>query len=124
MVGRLGCDAVKTANVGRVVKIDASSIDSWETFHSVFAEALGFPDFYGRNMDAWIDCLTHADDADAGMLRVTTAPGHVLTLLIQHGGSFSHRCPQQYAALIECFGAVNNRRVDNGEPPVLMLAFE
>jgi hypothetical protein len=30
-----------------VVHIPASQISDWETFHDVFAEALGFPVFYG-----------------------------------------------------------------------------
>ena len=48
-----------------------SQITDWETFHDTFAQALGFPGFYGRNMDAWIDCLTSADEKTHGMLRTT-----------------------------------------------------
>jgi len=29
----------------------------WETFHDEFQEKMGFFDGYGRNMDAWIDCM-------------------------------------------------------------------
>ena len=36
-----------------LVKIPTEQITDWETFHTVFAEILGFPDFYGRNMNAW-----------------------------------------------------------------------
>jgi Barstar (barnase inhibitor) len=46
-----------------VVEVPMSQINDWDTFHDTFAQALGFPDFYGRNMDAWIDCLTYADEA-------------------------------------------------------------
>ncbi len=35
-----------------VVTIDTRRITDWETFHDVFAEVFGFPEFYGRNMEA------------------------------------------------------------------------
>ncbi|WP_206361205.1 barstar family protein, partial [Pseudomonas viridiflava] len=38
---------------------DANLISDWQTFHNVFAEQFGFPVFYGRNMDAWVDCLSY-----------------------------------------------------------------
>ncbi|MDZ4753789.1 MAG: barstar family protein [Phycisphaerae bacterium] len=31
-----------------------------------FAETFGFPGFYGRNMNAWNDCMTFLDGPDAG----------------------------------------------------------
>ena len=53
-----------------IVRIDASRITSWDTFHDVFAKDFGFPDFYGRNMDAWIDCMTCLDDPESCMTTV------------------------------------------------------
>ncbi|KPN91352.1 barstar family protein [Pseudomonas nunensis] len=38
-----------------MVRVDANLITDWQTFHSVFAEEFGFPGFYGRNMDAWVN---------------------------------------------------------------------
>ena len=67
-----------------VIEIPVSEISDWDTFHDVFAAALGFPDFYGRNMDAWIDCLTYADEDD-GMRSVVVPPGDVLTLQFAGG---------------------------------------
>ena len=57
-----------------VVEVPMSQIRDWDTFHDTFAQRLGFPDFYGRNMDAWIDCLTYADEDD-GMRAITAAQG-------------------------------------------------
>ena len=37
------------------VKIDCNKIKDWDSFHDIFAKEFGFPDFYGRNMDAWKD---------------------------------------------------------------------
>jgi hypothetical protein len=89
----------------------------------VFAETLGFPSFYGRNMDAWIDCMTSLDDADSGMSSVTVPPGEILTLEIEDVTSFALRCPQQFAAMVECAAFVNWRRLEQGEPAVLALSY-
>lgn len=40
------------------VTIDCSRIHSKEDLHQVFTEALSFPDWYGKNLDALHDCLT------------------------------------------------------------------
>ena len=96
-----------------LIEIDASEIFDWESFHDVFSEALGFPAYYGRNRDAWIDCVDSHERAD----------GAVLTLLIAHCRVFRDRCPEQYAALVECSAFVNWRRAVAGEPAVVALAF-
>jgi hypothetical protein len=106
-----------------VVTIDTQRIVDWDTFHDVFSEALGFPDFYGRNMNAWIDCMTYLDDPESGMSRVHAPTGGVLTLQLQHVEDFSARCPILYAAIIERAAFVNWRRIELGSPPVLALSF-
>ena len=107
-----------------IVRLDADAIVDWPTFHDVFAREFGFPDFYGRNMNAWIDCLTHLDDASAGMTTIHAAPGAVVTLVVEHAAAFATRCPEQHAALVECAEFVNRRRTDVGEAAVLVLALE
>ena len=104
-----------------VVVIQAERITDWASFHEVFAEALGFPAYYGRNMNAWIDCLTYADDANAGMIANPVSPGDLLTLRIDNAESFKARCPEQYEALIEGAAFVNFRRGDLAELPVIAL---
>ena len=80
---------------------------------------LGLPAFYGRNMDAWIDCMTCLDDANAGMSAVHAPAGGVLTLQLENVDDFAARCPIQYAVIIECAAFVNWRRIELGSPPVL-----
>lgn len=106
-----------------VVVIDTGRIVDWTTFHTVFAELMGFPDFYGTNMDAWIDCMTYVDDGSAGMSKVTVDRGAVLTLQVEGVTEFADRCPDQFAALVDATAFVNWRRIDQGEPAVLALAF-
>jgi hypothetical protein len=106
-----------------VVRIDCDRIIDWESFHDVFAEALGFPGFYGRNMNARIDCLTSLDDPADGMTAVHAPPGGVLVLEVAGVDGFARRCPEQYQAVVECAAFVNWRRLQVGEREVLALSF-
>jgi len=108
----------------QVVTIPTGKIMDWETFHDVFDEALGFPGYYGRNMNAWIDCLTYADDADSGMVANPVANGDLLTLSIVDAAEFKQRCPEQFDALIDCAAFVNYRRREVGDGPVLALLID
>ena len=105
------------------VTVDCDGIVDWETFHGVFGVTCGFPGFYGRNMDAWIDCLMSMDDPGDGMTTVHAPPNGCVVLQLDNVKSFSNRCPEQYAAVIECSAFVNWRRIEMGEAPVLMLSF-
>ena len=40
------------------VILDCSDMTTPELFHHKLAEALNFPDYYGKNLDALFDCLT------------------------------------------------------------------
>ena len=107
----------------KLIKLDTRLIIDWDTFHSVFAEVFGFPDFYGRNMNAWIDCMTSLDDPSAEMSSVHTPPGGVVVLELEHVDDFVGRCPVQYDAIIECAAFVNYRKIEGGWPAVLALSF-
>ncbi len=105
------------------VRIDGATITDWASFHDAFAEALGFPSFYGRNMNAWIDCLSYLDEPGACMTRVHVKRGECLGLVVDGIGELRARAREQYDALIEGAAFVNWRRIEQGEPPVLALAF-
>ena len=104
-----------------IIPVPTDRITDWDSFHAVFADCLGFPDDYGANMNAWNDCLTCADDAEAGMVSRPVPEGTLLTLRIDEAAAFASRCPAQYAALVEGAAFVNLRRVEMGRPPVLAL---
>lgn len=106
-----------------VVKIDCARIRSESTFHDVFAGGFGFPDFYGRNMDAWIDCMTYLDEPDAGMSKITVPKGECLTLHLENVADFARRTPQLFNTLTRCVAFVNYRRIENGGRSVLALSY-
>lgn len=106
-----------------IVKIPVDEINDWDSFHTVFARELGFPDFYGRNMNAWVDCLTSIDEPDDGMSSIHGT--HEVGILLELGDctDFARRCPKQYEAILESSGFVNYRRIEVGEEPVISLSF-
>lgn len=106
------------------LQIDGAGITDWASFHDQFAERLGFPGFYGRNMNAWIDCMSYLDDPSAGMSSVCLMPGEVLTLCISDATGLQIRCPEIFQELVDCTASVNDRRAEQGAIAVLALAFE
>ena len=106
-----------------IVRLDTRRITDWDTFHDLFQEAFGFPSFYGRNMDGWIDCMTSLDAPEDGMASIPARRGEVIVLQLEHVDDFCRRCPAQYAAIVECAAFVNWRRIEIGEPAVLALSF-
>ena len=106
-----------------VVKIDTGKIHDWDSFHNVFKESMGFPDFYGRNMDAWIDCMTFLDVPEDGMTSVHVPRDGILVLSLSDASGLASRCPEIYEAILECSAFVNHRRLEAGEAPVLALSF-
>jgi hypothetical protein len=106
-----------------VIKIDTQQITDWESFHNLFAEVFGFPGFYGRNMDAWIDCMSSLDLPADGMTQIHVLTGSVVVLHLENAGDFSKRCPDQYKALVECSAFVNYRQITDNREPLLALSF-
>ncbi len=106
-----------------VVPIDARRITDWDGFHDVFAKAFGFPAFYGRNMNAWIDCMSCVDAPELGMTTVHVQDGEVCVIRLTNAAGFPSRCPEVYAALTECTVVVNWRNLEAGDETMLALAF-
>ncbi len=95
----------------KTVVIAANRITDWESFHDVFSECVGFPDYYGRNMDAWIDCM-----GDENVI------GDFIHLRIEGMDDLKKRDSDIYEAILECSAMVNYRLTENGGNPVLALS--
>ncbi|MFY8209202.1 MAG: barstar family protein [Caulobacter sp.] len=103
------------------VRIPGHEIVDDESFHDVLARALGFPDFYGRNLDALADCLSSVDEPEHGMVVPVIAEGDFILLRLDNAHLMRRRCEQHYGALIEIIAHENHRRVAAGREPVLGL---
>lgn len=85
------------------------------------AHALRFPDYYGRNGDAFIDCLR--DIADGRDVAAVLGPDETLTIDLGDGRAFRERCPEQFAALVDWTALVNGESVYNDEARRIAFAF-
>lgn len=101
------------------VTIECSLITDWDSFHDVFAEALGFPNYYGRNGSAWIDCMTNPDNE---CCNVHLAEGDVLTLNLASARILKERTPEILSSILEMSAFVNFRRVEAGQPSILAIS--
>lgn len=102
------------------VHLNGAAIRDWPSFHRECQIKFGFPDFYGGNMDAWIDCLSGLRDND-GMSAFTLAPNETLQIEIANSAVLQNQAPQILATLPDCVDAVNERYAENGENPALEL---
>lgn len=105
------------------VHLDGRAITDWPSFHRASRLAFGFPDFYGNNMDAWIDCLSSLREPGSGMTSIVLAPDETLQINVDHGGALRKKAPHIAAALEECTTEVNARYAEYGEKPALLLVF-
>lgn len=105
------------------VPVEGDRIVDWDSFHDEFARAFGFPSYYGRNLDAWNDCMGSLDARADGMSAVSVPPGGTVVIDLRGARALSVRCPQIYAALVECAAFVNWSRREMGLPAVLALSF-
>lgn len=102
------------------VELDGAHIANWEDFHAACKTAFGFPDFYGNNMDAWIDCLSYLRD-DEGMTRFRLKQDEVLQISIKNAAALKARLPDLLDELAFCIDAINDRYADYGEKAALRL---
>jgi len=105
-----------------VVKIDGSLVRDEDEFHDQCNSVLGFPGFYGRNMNAWIDCMSYLDDPASGMTTLHVANGSMLVLQVDHARELKKCCPVLFEAIVECAAFVNWRRMEIGCEPILALS--
>lgn len=101
---------------------ETRGIVDWDTFHAVSRTTFGFPDFYGRNLNAWIDCMSYLDLGDR-MSRYHLADGDALTIEVRDAEDFAKRLPEQMLALVTVAAAVNQRYAERCKPPALALVF-
>ncbi len=102
------------------VRLDGGKITNWRAFHDECKEAFGFPDFYGRNMDAWIDCMSTLREED-GMTHFNMHADEMLEIQVLHADSLHRKAPDILRALDECVSIVNEDCIENGEKPALAL---
>ena len=56
------------------ITIDCGGIATKRELHELIAESLCFPDWYGHNLDALMDCLTDLEDVAVTLTRWENLP--------------------------------------------------
>lgn len=104
------------------VRINTTAISDEASFHAEFDRALGFPGFYGENMNAWIDCMSCLREEDAGgMANVTLGREEVLLVELPDAERWRAHVPAIAAALWDCTAFVNRRYVNAYGSPAIAL---
>jgi hypothetical protein len=107
------------------VDVDLADVHDWDSFHTAFDKALGFPGFYGRNMNAWIDVMSDLSRPGArGMTRVEVARGEDLVLLLKSTSEFRERQPEIFGALVDSTASVNRRKANFTDATRVLLRLE
>ena len=102
------------------VTLDAGKIKDWHSFHMQSAEVFGFPDFYGHNLNAWIDCLTYLPEGD-GMSRFVLDPEEQLVINLPQFAGFAETQAEICLAFLGCVALINQRYASAGDIPRLVL---
>lgn len=93
----------------KIHTIDARNILDWHSFHDVFAKEFNFPAYYGRNMNAWNDCMSDLEECVA--------------IQINDIGELKDKSRDIYDSLIDCSAFINWRFTREGGNPIVVLAF-
>lgn len=106
-----------------LARIDCANILDWPSFHDEFNRVFEFPDFYGRNMDAWVDCMTSIDSPQDGMTGIHCEKGSFLTIELENVDDLRGDRAEYLEAILDCTAFVNFRRIDVNDKPVLALSY-
>ena len=105
------------------ISIDFSTINDWQSFHLQFKAKMGFPGFYGNNMNAWIDCMSSIDAPSDGMSKVTVSANKPLEIVVNNIEKAIKTCPDVVHGFVECAAFVNQRFIATTSATRLKLIF-
>lgn len=101
------------------IEIDGSKINNFDSFHAVFKNVMGFPEFYGNNMNAWIDCMADIHE-DTKMSKYFLRNDESLIINIRNTEQFIKNCSDVVETFIECTAFINEKRL-KGKAPVHLI---
>ena len=100
------------------VEIEGEKILSAEDFHSYFATTFEFPAYYGRNWDAWIECMSESAERIVKLRQCA-----ILTLNVRNQPAFQGNCPDVWGDFIDCTAFINSEFLDAGNEPILAVSY-
>jgi RNAse (barnase) inhibitor barstar len=82
------------------MEVDFAAVENSGALHDLLAESFGFPSFYGRNWNAFWDCISDPD-----MCKVPD------TLRIKGWSTLQQRLPRDAQLFRECLEELSSSRV-------------
>ena len=108
---------------GGFIALNPNAIYDWPSFHRESQHALGFPPDYGRDMDAWVDCLISLRDDVGRRVAVRIGEGEMLQLEMAEVEQVRERVPEFLETLVDAVAEVNRRFIEAGQAPAVTLIF-
>ncbi len=107
------CDLVERAG-WRCAYIDARGVASKPAFLEAFAGALRFPDYFGRNWDAFEECLR-----DLSWGNYNGAKG--VLIILDRPDRFARAQPEEWAVARDVLAGAVAAHAQDGRPLVVLL---
>ena len=82
-------------------EIDLTSVETRESLHELLRSSLGFPDWYGKNWDAFWDCLRDPD--------LSSLPR---SLKLRGSAHLAEALPREYRLFRKCLEDLNSEYPD------------
>ena len=92
-------------------RADVAGLKSLRGVLRRLGDALDFPDWYGGNLDALVDCLCDAEQAS----------GCCPTIAIAGLATLQAHAPEGFASLLAALGAATEERAGAGRPLAVLL---
>ncbi len=99
------------ANGWRCFALNGDTINNKSSFLAACASALHFPDYFGRNWDAFEECLND--------LSWVTAKGYVV--LYDNAENFARNAPEEWDVAFDILGDAVGNWQKNGTPFVVLM---
>ena len=100
----------------KTIQIDCNNMSEQE-LNKTMKELLGFPDFYGMNWDAMIDCLSYMRYPHEQMTELTLEEDETLIIYCKNLPKAKFDIP----IFIDVIDAVNERELNDGHSPQIFL---
>ena len=98
--------------------IDFKGVNTVDKMHKKLKQAFGFPDFYGANFNALIDCLGDIRYPEYGMSELTIGEDEILSLTIKNFPYDDELIVNNFFYAIKC---VNAKAILNEVSPSIHL---
>lgn len=100
------------------VSLNVGHIPDTARLHRQLQQIFGFPDFYGANYAALVDCWSSLRYPEDGMSRLVLAREEMLEIRVR---GLSTAVAEVRETLISAVEDVNQRQISHGLPPSLMI---